>query len=59
MSAKLHRWKAYHPELGVKIYKNKGTAEKYAGPEGYIVDLYKEMAPTVKTVKPRTNHVDH
>jgi hypothetical protein len=54
MSAKLHRWKAYHPTLGVKIYKNKGTAEKYAGPEGYIVDLYKEMAPTVKTIKPRS-----
>jgi hypothetical protein len=38
---KLYRWKAYHPDGYWKVYKNKATAIKFAGPDGYVVDLYK------------------
>jgi hypothetical protein len=37
---KLYRYKAY-PANGVwRVFKQKASAEKYAGPDGLVIDLY-------------------
>ena len=45
MTNKLYKWKAYRADGCWRVYKNRLTAVKFAGTDGWVVDLYKSFVP--------------
>ena len=37
---KLHRWKAYPTNGSWRVFTSQAYAKKYAGEDGFVVDLY-------------------